>query len=182
MASSEYRLCWYFCGTLPLETTSLVHQQCSRYLQAQALTCIRTLFGLNLCLHAGTIPASWGSVNAFPSLAALTLYDVPLTGSLPAKWGSHGSLPAMQGLRLGTGRRDFSCLSGTLPADWASAAAFQNLTKLEIGGCMTGVSLATLCTALQLQTTAVPCISLLVHVVSQPACPPAVHALHLASY
>lgn len=100
-------------------------------------------FGQDFCLHAGTIPASWGSVNAFPSLASLSLYDVPLTGSLPAGWGSVGSLPAMEYLRIGAGRLDFSCLSGTLPADWASAAAFQNLTKLEIVGCMTGVSLST---------------------------------------
>ena len=119
--------------------------------------CVNILFDLSCCLHAGTTPTSWSSINAFSSLAALTLYDLPLTGSLPAEWGSNGSLPAMQNLKIGTGRPDFSCLSGTLPADWASAATFQNLTKLEIGACMTGASLCNLCAALQTQTRAVPC-------------------------
>lgn len=90
-------------------------------------------------MHAGTIPVSWGGMGAFPSLTTLELYDMPLTGTLPPFWGSNASLPALGFLKIGTGHHDFRCLSGTLPADWGNPAAFQQLRKLDIATCMTGI-------------------------------------------
>ena len=89
-------------------------------------------------MHAGTLPASWGSPGAFPALASLVLDELPLTGSLPPSWGSNTSLPALTTLTLGTSRPDFSCLSGPLPTAWGSPDALQQLQKMKIQGCLEG--------------------------------------------
>ena len=37
---------------------------------------------LMFTMHAGVLPASWGSVDAFPELTSLTISNTNITGSL----------------------------------------------------------------------------------------------------
>jgi hypothetical protein len=44
-------------------------------------------------LHAGSLPASWGSPGAFPALQYMGLAGNNLTGSLPDSWAAPGEPP-----------------------------------------------------------------------------------------
>ncbi len=44
-------------------------------------------------LHAGSLPASWGTPGAFPALQYMGLAGNNLTGSLPGSWAAAGEAP-----------------------------------------------------------------------------------------
>lgn len=91
-------------------------------------------------MHAGTLPDSWGSAGAFPSLVTLTVFDMPLTGTLPASWAGNASFPALESLGLGVSDPNAAtgCLSGPMPAEWGSSDALQLLQIMTIRACFDG--------------------------------------------
>ncbi len=101
------------------------------------------LFVHEINMYAGTLPASWGSADAFRAMSNLALYNMPISGALPPLWGSNASWPALTFLKLGSGRLDMSCISGPLPSEWGSSVAFQLLQTLDIGACLSGITQTT---------------------------------------
>ena len=55
---------------------------------------------LETVLVAGSLPASWASSTAFPSLTKLSLGGNNLSGSLPPDWGSATGLQKLQQLSI----------------------------------------------------------------------------------
>ena len=75
----------------------------------------------------GSLPASWGSPGAFPSLLELYLDGISFTGSLPSSWAAVGAFPELGVLGLwGT------ALTGTIPASWTAQSAFPQLQVLDL--------------------------------------------------
>lgn len=83
----------------------------------------------------GTLPPSWGSLEAFPALLSLVLRITNLSGPVPPAWAGHGAFPALTVLELTSGTSQHSHLSGSLPEQWGNSTAFQSLTSLSIGNC-----------------------------------------------
>lgn len=49
---------------------------------------------------SGTLPDSWGTAGAFPSLGDVYLHRNKLGGTLPAAWAAPGSLPNLRWLSV----------------------------------------------------------------------------------
>ncbi|GAB4815748.1 hypothetical protein N2152v2_002794 [Parachlorella kessleri] len=118
---------------------------------------VASLTTLNLQGNAfqGTLPASWGEQDTWPSLEVLFLNDNNLTGTLPPSWGGPSSFPKLAQLRLdqnwlqgtlptnwgfyqtsmaalATLRLGDNELTGTIPETWGSAGSFPHLTALAL--------------------------------------------------
>ena len=79
---------------------------------------------------AGTLPAAWGDPGGLPSLIALAMEGMPITGPLPAAWAGSNSLPSLQAFANG------DCpLSGSLPEEWGGLYSLRHLTQLELNNC-----------------------------------------------
>ena len=120
---------------------------CSSCLQGPGLTCVKQccLAFVGCCLHAGTVPASWGSAGSFPALSFLDLEDCQLTGTMPASWppalqiltvpGNNFDGPLPVGLsqlaQLQQLSLDGNAFTGQLPPDWGNPEAFSSLFSLH---------------------------------------------------
>jgi len=67
---------------------------------------------------AGTLPANWGTLPAWPQLRALALRGAGLGGALPRDWAAENGFPLLMLLDLGRNR-----LAGTLPDTWGACGA-----------------------------------------------------------
>lgn len=68
-------------------------------------------------------------------LTNLALQITNLSGTLPTSWGSATAFPSLQVLRVGSGVADKNMLSGTLPDEWGDPSTFQALEFLELLNC-----------------------------------------------
>ena len=93
----------------------------------------------------GSLPESWASNGAFPSLLVLGLGDTNVTGTFPANWATtqafpqlqvlaldstrlHGSLPAFKNTALEAVLLENCYLNSTLDAVWTSSAPLKILS------------------------------------------------------
>ncbi len=76
----------------------------------------------------GSLPLTWATLGALPSLSYLRLAFNNLSGTLPPAWGAPGALPALAALYLND-----NALSGGLPAEWGSHGGLQRLEMLFLG-------------------------------------------------
>ncbi len=51
-------------------------------------------------VFAGSLPAAWASLGAFPFLQLLELRTLPVNGTLPAEWGSSTAFQRLQSLSV----------------------------------------------------------------------------------